>query len=182
TVSTHFQITLPVEACADVSEVYVIASADLIRKFTGISYFASFDFESNSGTSLRYYILPVTRQDESGNLVYGDDAITIVQGNNQSIPYANIPDKGISDKVVSRMISFDDEGNEIFSDFSDFKEGEDTVDGLLWVHPSKGGVILMFPDTEDRMLTKLLFLHGKGLEHFQLVYQNSEVKIYKVTF
>jgi len=64
------------------------------------------------------------------------------------------------------------------------------VDGLLWVDPSFQVVIFMDHSIRDSVFTNMFFFNGDGnkelgiskLNNFELVYQNSEIKLFKVTF
>jgi hypothetical protein len=53
---------------------------------------------------------------------------------------------------------------------------------MLWVDPSFQAVIFMDAPVRDSIFTKLFFWDGEGLKHFEMVYSNSEVKIFKVIF
>jgi hypothetical protein len=56
------------------------------------------------------------------------------------------------------------------------------INGLLWVDSSYSYVLFMPPAVRDSLFTKMFFWNGQGLKHFEYVYGNSELKIFKVIF
>ncbi len=178
-VRANFGNIVPADACKGVSNVFVVASADLVTKYNWLSYYGTYDYNSKSGTSRTYVVVPFTRQEENGNLVYGNGKITISHKNNESIPLVNLPDRGIKNKIISQMVSFDKQGNKKALNLN---MTENTSDGLVWIEPDGAYAFFMDPEVRDSIFTKMFFFDGRGLQHFQLVYQNIEVKIYKASW
>jgi len=56
------------------------------------------------------------------------------------------------------------------------------LDGLVWIDPSFKSLIYFAPEIKDSIFVRTFFYGGEGLDHFELVYQNSEIKLYKVNF
>jgi hypothetical protein len=44
--------------------------------------------------------------------------------------------------------------------------------------------VAIYMDTtiQNSVFTKMFFFGGEGLEHYKLVYQNAEIKLFKVSF
>lgn len=206
---------VPEEACEPVSEMYFIASSDLIGKFTWMDYFGGFrapidssqTFEKNPGICCPstpktepgqmscgefasqgkgvwvwcpwIFSFQGQQQDQQGNPVYvydyGGLKMAILQRGNQTIPVYN------NKYVINNMIFYNN-GLEQVVDFSDANVNLEKIDGLVWVDPSFTNLIYFAPSIKDSIFTKLFFFNGKGLEHFELVYSNSEIKLFKVKF
>ena len=56
------------------------------------------------------------------------------------------------------------------------------IDGMIWVDPSFQNLIYFSPSVKSSIFTRLFFFNGEGLDHFELVFSNSEVKLFKVKF
>jgi hypothetical protein len=183
-VKMNFGTSLPSDnssdsVCHGVSDIYLVASADLIPKYPSISYYGSFDHSTKSGISRRYVVAAYT-EDTDGSVVYGSGAIRILKENDLLMPIVNIPGRGIEDSIVSQLILYDDEGKEIFVDLSDLNEGERLVEGLVWIPPDGALAFFMESEVRDSLLTKLFFFEGRDLKEFELIFQNIEVKIFKL--
>ncbi|MFQ5941721.1 MAG: STT3 domain-containing protein [Nitrososphaerales archaeon] len=174
----RFGSRVPIDACGEASEIYVIASRDLLPKYYWISYFGSYDFEAGTGEGQEYLVLQRSGSDSKGNVVYGHGEVTIKKEDERSTPIIDLPHKGIKNRIISEMVSYDEQGNEIWEVFA--APGENIVDDLLWVSPGEGEVVYMSPQVKSNILTKLFFFDGKGLQQFELVFENPDIKIYKV--
>jgi hypothetical protein len=183
------------EACQNATEMYLIASSDLIGKYYWLSFFGDClkkhglgsaevcykmdaDWFKKNAQGRNFFQLPLTSQDVSGNLIYGDGIVTLTTKDNQLVPIINIPQQGIRNAVIKEIIYFQD-GNEQRIEYTNVTNA---LDGMLWVDPSFRVVIFMEPVIRDSLFTKMFFFEGKGLKHFELKYLNSEVRIYKVIF
>jgi dolichyl-diphosphooligosaccharide--protein glycosyltransferase len=162
---------LPKDACDPIPEMYFIASSDLIGKYYWLSYFGT-------GQGRNFVQLKISSQDVNGNLIYGDGIITLAIKNNQLVPILNVPQQGIANVVVKNIIYYQ---NGIEQKF-EYTNITNTIDGLVWVDPSFQVVIFMDAQIKDSVFTKLFFFDGKGLTHFEKVFGNSEVKIFKIKF
>lgn len=161
---------MPKDACKPATEVYIIASSDLIGKYYWLSYFGT-------GEGTNFLQLPLTSIDSSGNLVYGNGVITLVQKNNTFVPVLNLPTQGITNNVVEEINYFDNSGEHRIR-FTQYK----TFPGLVWVDPSYKYVVYMPSSVKNSVFTRMFFWNGEGLKHFKLVYSNPEIRVFKVIF
>jgi len=174
---------LKVDPCKPMKKMYLIASADLIGKYYWLSYFGT-------GTGRNYFQLQLTGT--SGNsLLYSNGIISLVVNDTSFIPVLNIPEQGIRNRIISKISYMDASGNIITKDYSDIPN---SIPGFLWAIPNFGiagstgqlivpyYVIFMPPEIENSLFTRMFFYNGQGLQHFKLVYQNPEVKIFEVIF
>ena len=161
---------MPKDACKPATEVYIIASSDLIGKYYWLSYFGT-------GEGTNFLHLPLTSIDSNGNLLYGNGIITLVQKNNTFVPVLNLPSQGITNNVVEEIDYFDNYGEHRIR-FTQYK----TFPGLVWVDPSYKYVVYMPSSVKNSIFTRMFFWNGKGLQHFKLVYSNPEIRVFKVIF
>jgi asparagine N-glycosylation enzyme membrane subunit Stt3 len=185
---------MPEDACKPVSEMYVIASNDLIGKYYWLSFFASCEkkfgwqaYETCSksvkwflenGEGKNFFTLPFSNFDQAGNPVYAG-IVTLGQVNNTLVGvYQN--------RYIIKRIVYFQEGRMIAKEYN----VENSIDGLLWVDPSFGLVIFMEPEVYKSIFTNMFFFNGQGLKefdipklnNFELKFSNPEVKIFKVIF
>lgn len=169
----EFGEIVPEEACKPVSEMYVIASSDLIGKYFWLSFFGT-------GTGNNFVQLSLSGQDEQGNLIYGGGLVTLAAiEDNRLVALINAPQQGVRNSVVSDVVAYQN-GQELRYNYANFTN---KVEGMLWVDPSFSTVIFMNPPIRDSIFTKLFFFNGRGLEDsFELVFANPELKVYRVKF
>jgi hypothetical protein len=122
------------------------------------------------------------QQDQQGNPVYVYDysglkrlKMAIVQQGGQLIPIYN------NKYVINNLVFYSQDGEEIV-DLSDIEMGLEKIDGMLWVDPNFQNAIYFAPSIKDSIFTELFFFNGKNLENFELVFSNSEIKLFKVNF
>jgi len=119
------------------------------------------------------------KQDQEGNPVYVYDysglKIAIIIKNNQFIPIYN-------NRFLINHITFFQQGAEQTVDISNVTTSLEKIDGLIWIDPSFQNLIYFAPSIKDSIFTKTFFYNGEGLKHFELVYQNPEIKLYKINF
>jgi dolichyl-diphosphooligosaccharide--protein glycosyltransferase len=167
-----FGDALPADVCDQIPEMYVIASNDLIGKYYWLSYFGT-------GTGRNYFQMQIsnpTTYQTDGALQYNGGQLSLVFQGNELIPVLNSPEQGIRNAVISHIVYFEN-GQERRLDFSD---QANVVDGMVWVDPNYGVAIFMDASIRDSMFTKMFFFNGDGLEHFELVYSNPEIRLFKV--
>jgi dolichyl-diphosphooligosaccharide--protein glycosyltransferase len=174
---------LKVDPCKPMEKMYVIASVDLIGKYYWLSYFGT-------GTGRNFFQLPFTKQ-TANSLVYGEGIISLVVNGSQFVPVMSIPEQGIRNRIVQRAVYMQTDGQIITQDYSD---RPNSIPGTLWAVPTYGilgtagqliapyYVIYMPSEIENSIFTRMYFYNGEGLQHFKLVYQNPEVKIFEVIF
>ncbi len=170
-VKATFGDKVPQEAFTPVSDVYFIASSDLIGKYYWMSYFGT-------GQGRNFLQLNFQKYDQSQGIVYyGSGELMLVRNEDRWVPVMNIPEQGIRNIVVKEVHYYED-GERYY----EFGNVTNAIDGLVWVDPSYGAVIFMPPEVRDSVFTRLYFFDGEGLNHFQMVYQNPEIRLYKVIF
>ena len=101
--------------------------------------------------------------------------MAIVQKGDQLIPIYN-------NKYLIKNMIFYNQAQEQKLDLSTYETDSPKIDGLVWVDPSFRNLIYFSPFTKDSIFTRLFFFDGRELEHFELVYSNPEIKLFKVNF
>ena len=204
---------VPEEGCEPASEIYFIASSDLIGKFTWMNYFggyrapiaSNYDFSRNPGVCCAQtpktepgqvscgefanqgrgvwvwcpwiFSLKDVKQDQEGNPVYVYDyaglTISIIQKDNRLIPVYN-------NQFVINHMTFFYQGQEQDQDLSGLNTTLEKINGLIWLQPDFRSLIYFAPAIKDSMFTRLFLYNGNGLEHFEQVFSNSEIRLYKI--
>ncbi len=170
-VKRTFGDRVPPEACKPVSNMYVIASSDLIGKYYWLSFFGKQDGRN-------FAQLPLSGQDEQGNLNYGGVITLSALQDGGVVAIINVPQQGIRNAIVKDIVYFQQDGEKSHR----YSNMTNVVDGMVWVSPGFGSVMFMPPDIRDSIFTRMFFFDGRDLQHFKQVFANSEVKIYKVSF
>jgi hypothetical protein len=174
---------IPEDACEPVSEIYLIASSDLIGKYYWLSCFGSFDMETRECKGKVFWQVPFKQRDEEGRLIYEAPygltkfLIILTQKDGNIISIVSAPHLGIHKGIAKQTVLYQ-EGQEFAFDY----EGEDAIDAMVWIDPSFRLAIFMEKEVRDSLFTQLFFFDGKGLKNFELVYSNPELKIFKVKF
>jgi len=204
---------VPKEACEPASEIYFIASSDLIGKFTWMNYFggyrapisSNYDFMKNPGVCCAstpptepgqiscgefasqgkgvwvwcpwIFSLSSVTQDQEGNPVYLYDyaglKMALIQKGNYLIPVYN-------NQFIINHLTFFYNGQQQNQDLSNYNATLERIDGLVWVQSDFRSLIYFAPAIKDSMFTRLFFYGGEGLKHFEPVFSNSEIRLYKV--
>jgi len=163
-------------------EMYYIASSDLIGKSVWWSYFATWT-PVEKGVQYNYAILSLSQQrdiDLNTRLyiypISTDQSILLVDANSTLTPL--FQQGNLAPVRVERIVYFLPDGSGISRDVPDAE-----VKGLVWVDPSRQVVVFAPPQIADSLFTRLFFMNGQGLEHFQLVGNwGGELKLFRVTF
>jgi asparagine N-glycosylation enzyme membrane subunit Stt3 len=165
-VRKEFGDIVPSNACDPVSDIYIIASSDLIGKYHWLSFFGL-------GNAKDFIQLPLKGYDQNqGILTYANGEITLMRKGTDWVPVVQ------SKYVVKEMIYFENGEKKSL----DFSNATNTVDGLVWVDPSYQALIFMPPEIKNSIFTNMFFFNGENLKKFELVYTNPEMKIFKVNF
>jgi len=204
---------VPEEACQPASEIYFIASSDLIGKFTWMNYFGGYrasissnnDFLRNPGVCCAQtpktepeqiscgefasqgrgvwvwcpwvFSLSSVTQDQEGSPVYLYDyaglKMALIQKGNNLIPIYN-------NQFIINHLTFFLDGQEQEQDLSNYNSTLEKIDGLVWLQPDFRSLIYFAPKIKDSIFTRLFFYNGEGLKNFELVFSNSEIRLYKV--
>ena len=199
---------VPEEACEPASEMYFIASNDLIFKYPWHSYFGDWNNVQKQYMLLGFSKYVTDDQGRTMGLSYGDDTIIILFRNDKMVPILNkryvvkevlyykngkLHDEFVENGTVGSVLLLGDIANQLPSQVVfmpiDHEESEKFLrcqeiscdDGED--NNFNGLVDEKFTLAErDSMFTKMFFLNGEGLEHFKLVFSNSKIKLYKVEF
>ena len=167
------------------SEMYFIASSDLVGKSQWWSYFATWSPNTGKGVKSFYYPIRLSMtnkaQDNSTNYVYslGNNQAFVVNEKNVSgvLSYTPYLKQGPAFAKVAKIVYFS--GNHMF--LKPIKDAE--VPGMIWMDPSKQIIYVIPEEIENSMFTRMYFFNGAGLSHFQLVNNwGGEVKLFKVKF
>jgi dolichyl-phosphooligosaccharide-protein glycotransferase len=166
-----FGSKFPSDGCDQVSEMYVIASSDLIGKYYWLSYFGT-------GTGRNFLQLGLTNYDSTqGILTYGNGEISLVYKDGQWVPVINYPTQGIRNVVVRDVVYYEN-SREVRMRFNDTQ----AIDGMVYVDPSYQAALFMDSAVRDSVFTRMFFFNGEGLSNYKLVYSNPEIRVYKVVF
>ncbi|MBU5537492.1 MAG: STT3 domain-containing protein [Candidatus Aenigmatarchaeota archaeon] len=184
-VKRTFGNIVPEDACKDVTEVYVLATSDLIGKYFWMSCFGNFNMErwkagnrnpSQLCEGRNFIQIPFSNFDRSGLPVYSNEfmTVTLVQNDTKILAVINVPSQGIRNALISDVVYYLN-GVEQRSHVNT----TNLIDGMIWIDPSFRLILFMDQKVRDSLFTKMFFFDGRDLNNFELVYSNPEVKIYK---
>jgi asparagine N-glycosylation enzyme membrane subunit Stt3 len=205
-----FGSIMPENACEPITKMYLLATSDLIGKYYWLSYFGScivkngvknIDICHNLNLEQlkkiaegRNYIHCIYSSELSQQLgaasfacqVNIPMAISIVQQNDNFISVLNSPQQGIRNAIVTNTLIYQNGIHFVYN----YKNASNTVDGLVFVEANSPVLLFMDSKIRDSVFTNMFFFNGQGnqqlgipkLNHFKLVYQNPEVKIFEVIF
>jgi len=164
------------------TEMYYIASADLIGKSQWWSYFSTWN-PVDKGKMYIYYAVglssakPIPAQ---GAIAYTyavaqNQAFVIYDINGTLKPYLQAGNQFLN---IEKLFYFTKEG------IGKAAINEDAeVKGLLWLEPGRQTAIFIPPELENSLFTSMFFFNGQGLEHFEYIDNwGGEVKLFKVKF
>lgn len=159
------------------SEMYELASNDLIGKSHWWSYFSNWDPEKGKGQAYDYAMVRLQDQKnllfENGtNLIYGPFNLKIVFENNTQKIEPLLLQEGKYYKIKNMVLTQNNTPVKV-------NYPDSVVPGTLWVDPSFQMVIYMPEQIENSMFTRMFFYNGEGLEYFEPAYINPEVKLFK---
>ncbi len=177
------------------SDMYYIASSDLIGKSTAWSYLATWDPETRTGRPSSYAIASV--EDPNTNpprIIQGQNAIAYKYPLGDGNAFVLIENQTSLRPFLLQMGNYYEIKNlAIFYNNTvlETKNPDAPIEGTLWVSPpvSYGQahlypeVVYMPPELDHSMFTEMYFYSGVNLKHFKLVENfGNEVKIFKVDF
>ena len=165
------------------SEMYWIASDDLIGKFRWLQYFGT----GCDGTGIYtlngeqkcplYSQIPLQSYGYDQNYTirsyhYGE--LSAFEQNGQWIVVMSRDNKNY---LFQKEITYVNDTVQVL-DFSQFNE---TIPGTVWLHPDKSYLVFIPPTLENSLFTRMFFYEeNETLENFELVYKNKQIKIYKL--
>jgi dolichyl-diphosphooligosaccharide--protein glycosyltransferase len=183
-----FGDAVPSEACNKVSQMYVIASYDLIGKYYWLSYFGT-------GTGRNYLTYGFKNYDQTQGIVTycivtdqlrcDISTISLAQKNNKTVAIINIPQQGVTN-AIARDITLFNQGSAVNQRLNE----TNAIDGLVWINPDFSYLYFMDSSIRNSVFTNMFFFDGEGIGEFGInkltsftkVFENSEVKIFKVNF
>ena len=176
---------MPQDACRPVSEMYVLATGDLIGKYYWLSFFGT-----GSGRNFVQCDLSQDLTTQQGTPTYACRAgfqftVTLLQQDNNLLAVLNAPTEGLRNAVSRQLIVFP-QGKELRI----VANSTSSVDGMVFIDPSFNVAMFMDKPVRDSIFTNMFFFNGEGikefgiqkLEKYELVYSNSEAKIFRVRF
>jgi asparagine N-glycosylation enzyme membrane subunit Stt3 len=185
----------------DSSNVYWIASDDLIGKFRWLQYFGTgCDGVSDPSCPLYIQLGESSRSvDNNGNIMFRN--YDMGEGTNLLIYNAQLPIpmlvQGINIALFKEFIVYngtqavpitftDEELNSVIEALKPLESQlnarfvNQTIDMTVWIPVHYSYIVLIPPTLRNSVFTKMFMLEGEGLEHFEQVYRNEQVKIYEV--
>ncbi|OGI15940.1 hypothetical protein A3K63_01120 [Candidatus Micrarchaeota archaeon RBG_16_49_10] len=126
-----------------------------------------------------FFSLERTATDQEKNPVFIYDysglKMSIIQRTNNLVPvYMN-------QFVINDIVYFQD-GQMKIIDNSNLNTTMEKIDGMVWVDSTLRTLLYFPPEVKDSIFVRTFFFNGEGLQHFTKVYENSEIRIYNVTF
>jgi len=120
-----------------------------------------------------------TKKDAEGNDVYiylySGLTISIIQKGGQILPVYN------NQYVINNILLPSANGTDLV-DLSDSDVNLDKIDGLIIVEGGGRSLIYLAPAIKESVFVKTFFFEGKGLDNFELVFSNPEIRLFRVNF
>jgi asparagine N-glycosylation enzyme membrane subunit Stt3 len=191
----------------DSPAVYWIASDDLIGKFRWLQYFGTGCDGTGVYTPDGQNICPLYIQlaqtsqstDDSGNMVFlnynlNDQSRIVIY--NAQIPVPMLV-QGINIAFFDEFIVYNgtqavpikfspEELEELITALKPLESQlgarftNQTIPMTVWMPRHYQYIVIIPPNLRNSVFTKMFMLEGEGLDHFQQVFRNEQVKIYKV--
>lgn len=181
--------------------VYWIASDDLIGKFRWLQYFGTgCDGVTDQECPLYIQLAESSRSvDNNGNILFRNYAMG--EGTNLMIYNAQLPIpmlvQGINIALFDEFIVYngtqavtirpsEEELNAFIEALKPLESQlnarfvNQTIGMTVWIPSHYSYIVLIPPTLRESVFTKMFMLEGEGLEHFEQVYRNEQVKIYEV--
>jgi dolichyl-diphosphooligosaccharide--protein glycosyltransferase len=159
------------------SELYELASHDLIGKSHWWTYFSNWNPEKGKGQAYDYFMVQLQNQKdllfENGTaLIYGPFILKIVNKNGSQELTPLLLQQGKYYKIRNLVLTVNNTPTKLtYPDAS--------VPGTLWIDPSLRVAIFMPEQIENSLFTRMFFYNGAGLKYFEPVHLNPEVKLFR---
>ncbi|HDJ96489.1 MAG TPA: hypothetical protein ENG45_00255 [Candidatus Aenigmarchaeota archaeon] len=199
---------VPKEACEPASEMYFIASNDLIFKYPWHSYFGDWNNVQKQYLLLSFSKYVTDEQGRTIGLSYGDDLIILLFKGDRIVPilqkryvvkellyYRNgkLHDEFVENGTVGSVLLLGDIENQFPSQVVFMPIDHEESKKFIRCQESscedgKDNNFNRLIDEKvtfaerDSMFTKMFFLHGEELKCFKLVYENDKIRLFKVDF
>ena len=159
------------------SDLYFLASNDLIGKSHWWTYFSNWDPEKGKGQAYDYAVVKLQdkrdlRYENGTAFIYGPFYLKIVFENNTQKIEPWLYQQGKYHKIKTLVLTQNNTPLKMTYENA-------TVPGTLWVDPSFQLVIYMPPQIENSMFTRMFFYNGAGLKYFESSYVNPEVRLFR---
>jgi len=181
----QFADIMPQDACKPVSEMYVIASSDLIGKYYWLNYFGTGAGRNFIECRLSQELTQQQNTPSYGCATGSTMTVTMAQKDDQVFAVINMPSLGLRNAISRDLIYFNNNQEvRVRTNITN------AIDGLMLIEPGFGISIFMEQAVRDSIYTNMYFFNGNGisefnipkLNKFKLVYNNPELKIFKVDF
>jgi hypothetical protein len=152
---------------------------DCLKKFglNSSACYESIDWFKNNAQGRSYLQVSLTGIDqEQGVLQYGGGQVLLAMKDNKWIPLLNMPDQNIRNVVVRDVVYYESGSMKSVT----YENATSAIDGMVWVDPSYQTALFMDAEVRDSIFTRMFFFNGEGLENFELVYSNPEIRLFKV--
>lgn len=181
-------------------EVYWIASNDLIYKYQWLEYFGMGCNPQTDRENCPIYMV-FSKRTEYGDTQTGNVVIRAYESSFYGYFGLNVPlffvKDGINGYLVRNVIS-DYNGVVTVTSFQDesvtdavgylkplekefnFRFSSDVIEYTVWIDQDANSIAVIHPALTRTIFYRMYFLEGKGLECFDLVYRNNEVRLYKI--
>ncbi len=162
----------------DASEIYWIASDDLIGKFRWLQYFGTgcdgTGILTNNGQQIcpLYTQMPLSEQRETKLLYRG--GLVLDFSNNTITPKIEAEDGEV---VIEKMLIYQQNGSVAQVSFENLNN---TIPGTVWIHPQFGYTVYIPTNHENSLFTRMFFKEEEDTEYFERVFMNEQVKIYRL--
>ncbi|MEM7825406.1 MAG: STT3 domain-containing protein [Candidatus Aenigmatarchaeota archaeon] len=187
---------VPKDACNPVSDMYVIASADLIGKYVWVNFFGGFRATENSPGACKveaantyvwcFWQSLIYRPDYYQNPTYFYGAVTLLPPEGKTFDQCLREGNCSIYPIWENRYLIEEVYYPTYFGYKYVSYANQTnvqlINGLLWVDSGYSYVIFMPPAVRDSLFTRMFFWNGQGLKHFEYVYGNAELKIFKVIF
>ena len=106
---------------------------------------------------------------------YGGTQIALIDKGGELIPIYN-------SKYIIKDISYVQDNMRVEKDMSNYSSQIEMNNGKIWIDNSYQYLIFLPESVKDSIFIQTFLYSGEDLEHFELVYQNPEMKLYKIDF
>ena len=159
------------------SELYELASNDLIGKSHWWTYFSNWDPEQGKGQAYDYITVRLQKQQnllyEDGKaFIYGPFILKIINKNETQEITPYVMQQGQYYKIKKLVLTINNTPTTITYPNA-------TVPGTFWVDPSLQIAIYMPEQIENSLFTRMFFYNGANLKYFEPAHLNPEVKLFR---
>lgn len=172
----------------EASEMYWIASDDLVGKFRWLQYFGCACDGTGIYTPNGQQKCPLYSQIGANRVAYDNSGNIAAyyytpEGSREQIVMGKQQDRWVviytadnSTFLFPRQVIYEGEKPVIY----DYSSQNNTLPGggTVWVHPSKGYTVHIPPHLEKALFTRMFF-YEEDLKRFEMVFKSNEIKIYK---